>query len=72
VSVDVVKPSTFFLFVFHSNLLKTGYGSRMVNPVLSVSTIKKSSFNLLRVEEELSAAHLHLARCILKICPMRR
>jgi DNA adenine methylase len=43
-------------------LLKTGYGSRIKNPTISISTLRKSNFNLLRIEEELSAVHLRLAR----------
>lgn len=43
-------------------LLKNGYGSRLVNPTFSVSTQRHSNFNLLRIEEELSAAHIRLAR----------
>jgi len=43
-------------------LLKTGYSSRIDNPSFSISTVRRSNFNLLRVEEELSAAHLRLAR----------
>jgi DNA adenine methylase len=43
-------------------LLKMGYGSRLKSPTLSISTQRPSNFNLLRIEEELSAAHLRLAR----------
>lgn len=43
-------------------LLRTGYGSRINNPTLSVSTVRHSRLNLLRIEEELSAAHLRLSR----------
>jgi hypothetical protein len=43
-------------------LLKAGYGSRIPNPTFSISTMSRSSFNLLRIEEELSAAHLRLSR----------
>jgi len=43
-------------------LLKNGYGSRMVNPSFSVTTTKRSSFNLLRIEEDLSNTHLRLSR----------
>ena len=43
-------------------LLKAGYASRIENPSFSISTLRKSNFNLLRVEEELSAAHLRLSR----------
>jgi len=42
-------------------LLKAGYGSRIPNPTFSISTLRHSNFNLLRVEEELSAAHLRLS-----------
>jgi len=42
--------------------MKAGYASRIENPSFSISTLRKSNFNLLRVEEELSAAHLRLSR----------
>jgi DNA adenine methylase len=42
--------------------MKNGYASRIENPAFSISTIRRSNFNLLRVEEELSAVHLRLAR----------
>ena len=42
-------------------LLKSGYGSKVVDQYFSISTARKSNFNLLRIEEELSAAHLRLA-----------
>jgi len=47
-------------------LLKNGYGSRIVNPVFSVATTKRSSFNLLRIEEDLSNAHLRLSRVFIE------
>ncbi len=43
-------------------LLKAGFASRIINPTLSISTLRKSNFNLLRIEEDLSAAHLRLSR----------
>ena len=43
-------------------LLKTGYASRIHNPSFSIATTSQPRFNLLRVEEELSAVHLRLAR----------
>jgi DNA adenine methylase len=43
-------------------LVRSGYGSRINNPSFSVSTTRSSNFNLLRIEEDLSAAHLRLAR----------
>jgi len=43
-------------------LVKNGYGSRIVQPTFSISTLRHSNFNLLRIEEDLSAAHLRLSR----------
>jgi len=43
-------------------LVRTGYGSRLVNPTFSIATTGRSSFNLLRIEEDLSAAHIRLSR----------
>jgi DNA adenine methylase len=43
-------------------LLKSGYGGRIRSPVISISPERRSSFNLLRIEEELSWVHLRLAR----------
>ncbi len=43
-------------------LLKNGYSSRIHNPTFAVCTTRRSHFNLLRIEEELSAAHLRLSR----------
>jgi len=43
-------------------LLKNGYASKIDNPYFAVSAIKKPAFNLLRIEEELSMAHLRLSR----------
>jgi DNA adenine methylase len=43
-------------------ILKNSFSGRIVKPSFSISTCRLSSFNLLRVEEELSAVHLRLAR----------
>jgi DNA adenine methylase len=43
-------------------LLRNGYSSRILKPTFSISTLKRSNFNLLRIEEELSMAHLRLSR----------
>lgn len=43
-------------------LLKNGFGSRIECPSFSISTVRASNLNLLRIEEELSMAHLRLAR----------
>lgn len=43
-------------------LLKNGFSSRVPNPSFSINTTRRANFNLLRIEEELSAAHLRLSR----------
>ncbi len=43
-------------------LLRTGYGARVTKPTMSISPSRPSNFNLLRIEEDLSAAHLRLSR----------
>jgi len=42
-------------------LLKTGYASKIVDPCFVISTFRKPAFNLLRIKEELSTAHLKLS-----------
>ena len=53
-------------------LLRTGYGSRLVKPSLSISTSRKSNLNLLRIEESLSAAHLRLSRVYIENKPYHK
>lgn len=43
-------------------LLKLGYAARINNPSFSIATTSRPRLNLLRIEEELSAVHLRLAR----------
>lgn len=43
-------------------VLKNGYSSRIPNPSFSINTTRRANFNLLRIEEDLSAAHLRLSR----------
>jgi DNA adenine methylase len=43
-------------------LLRSAFSGRIVNPSFSVRTSRGPGFNLLRIEEELSAIHLRLAR----------
>ena len=50
-------------------LLKNGYSGRIPTPSFSVSTTKRSGFNLLRIEEELSAVHLRLCRVYIENKP---
>lgn len=53
-------------------LIKNGYSSRMVKPTFSISTLRRANFNLLRIEEELSAAHLRLCRVYIENLPYER
>ena len=53
-------------------LLKTGYASRVVNPTLSLSTQRRSAFNILRIEEELSAAHIRLSHVYIENMDYRK
>jgi len=43
-------------------LIRTGFGSRIKNPAFSSAPSRPSNLNLLRIEEQLSAAHLRLSR----------
>lgn len=43
--------------------------SRIKSPTFSISPTRRSNFNLLRVEEELSAAHLRLCRVYIENRP---
>ncbi len=43
-------------------LLRTGYAARIKSPSLNISATRPPSLNLLRIEEDLSAAHLRLSR----------
>ncbi|MEW6115396.1 MAG: DNA adenine methylase [Nitrospirota bacterium] len=50
-------------------LLKNGYTARVRNPSFGINATRPSSFNLLRIEEDLSAAHLRLARVFIENRP---
>ena len=43
-------------------LMRTGYGAKVIGQTFSIGPTRSSSLNLLRIEEELSAAHLRLSR----------
>ncbi len=53
-------------------LLRNGYASRLVSPAFNMTATGRSSFNLLRIEEDLSAAHLRLARVYVENLPFER
>ncbi len=53
-------------------LMRTGYGAKIVGQSFSVGPTRPSSLNLLRIEEELSAAHLRLSRVYIENMPYQR
>ncbi|MEN6624134.1 MAG: DNA adenine methylase [Smithella sp.] len=53
-------------------LLKSGYAARIENPSFSIAVSSKPRFNLLRIEEELSAVHLRLSRVYVENKPYER
>ena len=57
---DIQRAARFY------DLLKTGFASRIPNPAFSLSPSRASNLNLLSIEEELSQAHLHLARVFIE------
>jgi DNA adenine methylase len=50
-------------------LLKLGYAARIKDPSFSIATTSRPRLNLLRIEEELSAVHLRLARVYIENRP---
>lgn len=50
-------------------LQKLSFGGRIAKPTLGISTTHPPRLNLLRIEEELSAAHLRLARVYVENLP---
>ena len=50
-------------------LIKTSYGARIHKPIFGTSTTRHPRLNLLRIEEELSAAHLRLQRVVIERLP---
>lgn len=50
-------------------LLKNSFGSKLTGQHFNIPTTRKSKFNLLRIEEELSAAHLRLSRVYIENKP---
>ena len=53
-------------------LQKLCFGGRMVNPSFGTATARPLRLNLLRIEEELSAAHLRPARVFVENLPYAR
>lgn len=53
---DIQRAARFFY------LIKGGFGSRVTNPSFGIGATQKPRINLLRLEEDLSDAHMRLAR----------
>lgn len=53
-------------------LLKSGFAARIENPSFSIAPSSKPRFNLLRIEEELSAVHLRLSRVYVENKPYEK
>ncbi|KUG24585.1 methyl-directed repair dna adenine methylase [hydrocarbon metagenome] len=53
-------------------LLKNAYSSKLVGQCLNISTYRTPAFNLLRIEEELSAVHLRLHRVYIENRPYEK
>ena len=47
-------------------LLRAGYGAKVVGQTFNIGPTRPSSLNLLRIEEELSEAHLRLSRAYIE------
>lgn len=56
VLTDIQRAARFFY------IAKTGFGARISSPTFGISATQPSRFNLLRIEEELSDAHIRLHR----------
>jgi DNA adenine methylase len=53
-------------------LLRAGYGGKIVQPSFGAGVTRPSSLNLLRIEEDLSAAHLRLSRVTIENQPYQK
>ena len=53
-------------------LVRNGYASRVPNPSFSVGPTRKPAFNLLRIEEDLSAAHMRMAQTYIENMPYEK
>lgn len=63
---DIQKAVRFYF------LLKAGYGAKVSGQSFGSNATRRSSFNLLRIEEDLSAAHLRLSRVFIENLPYER
>jgi DNA adenine methylase len=63
VLTDIQRSARFYY------LAKMSYGARVNKPTFGVAATGQPRLNLLRLEEDLSAAHLRLARVFIENCP---
>lgn len=63
---DIQRAARFFY------VAKTGFGARISSPTFGISTTHPSRFNLLRIEEELSDAHIRLHRAYIENRPYQQ
>ena len=53
-------------------LVRNGYASRIPNPSFSVGPTRRPAFNRLRIEEDLSAAHIRMSRTYIENMPYEK
>ncbi|MRR15384.1 MAG: DNA adenine methylase [Deltaproteobacteria bacterium] len=53
-------------------LLRAGYGGKAYKPSFNINTTRRSGFNLLRLEEELSAVHWRLSNVYIENKPYQK
>lgn len=63
VLTDVQRAARFYY------LMKTGFGAKVHKPTFGCSATQPPRINLLRIEEDLSAAHLRLSRVLIECRP---
>lgn len=63
VLTDIQRAARFFY------LQKTAFGARADKPTFGTSAVQPPRLNLLRIEEDLSAAHLRLSKCMIEHLP---
>jgi len=66
VLTDVQRAARFYY------LHKLSFGARLEGRTFGTATTSPPRLNLLRIEEELSAVHLRLARCLIEHLPWRK
>jgi len=60
---DIQRAARFFY------IQKTAFGGMAHNPTFGTSALRPPGFNLMRIEEDLSMAHLRLSKCLIEHLP---